>query len=156
MRYGRIIALMAFGFLLAARPAAAWVDTFVPGDGCGTLGAAHMSADHTALVACTLDYQGVANDCASGGGCTWKTMSNSGGGGGSYTAYGQTTCASGWTVAYIGHSTTGVIDGHADLTNVFCANPAGISGSEATYNNLLWYRNSILSRNMLPCAVCVK
>ncbi|MDD5587267.1 MAG: hypothetical protein PHY92_10020, partial [Alphaproteobacteria bacterium] len=70
------IALAAFFLLISIRPASA-ADTFVPGESCDTLGASHMAADNTGLVICGLTAGSVATNCASGGGCLWKTMSNS-------------------------------------------------------------------------------
>lgn len=75
------LALAALFLLLVARPVLA-VDTFVPGQLCGTLGASHMSADHSGLVVCGRTTGDFAENCGDGG-CTWKSMS--GGGGSCYT-----------------------------------------------------------------------
>jgi hypothetical protein len=95
MRY--FLALAALFLLLVARPVLA-VDTFVPGQVCGTLGASHMSADHSGLVVCGRTAGDYAETCADGG-CTWKAMS---GGGSCYTSYktgciNDACCISGFT-----------------------------------------------------------
>ncbi len=85
-----------------------------------------------------------------------------GGGGGTYTAWGKTECASGWTKAYEGvalNSVT-VYDGAPSISgsNTLCIIPDNLSFVGNNFSQC-WVsaegRKTSCGKN-LPCAVCVK
>lgn len=72
------------------------------------------------------------------------------GGGGSYTAWGTTSCASGWTVAYTGEGREFYVPGTGIGDSVCAKGNADIvfgEGRDRTEGIVVTYRN---------CAVCVK
>ncbi|MDD5587067.1 MAG: hypothetical protein PHY92_08990 [Alphaproteobacteria bacterium] len=161
MRISLVLVLMSLSFpaLASTTPA----DTFRPTDECHTLGATHMSEDRTGLVVCALNNTGhteaEVNCDTTEGGCSWKSMS-SGDGGASYTVYGGTTCAPGWSVAYTGQ----IVDpfmtdsGGNAVGSVFC-----FQGSIEPWGVLVDNHFTALSNfqkyveyNSIFCAVCVK
>ena len=72
-----VFALISFSF-----PAYAATDPIMPTYSCNELGATHMSDDRLGLVICALTTASYAPvvTCATGGGCTWKSMSAATGG----------------------------------------------------------------------------
>jgi hypothetical protein len=77
MRTRLVLAVLAL--LCVSFPAtAATPSSIMPTVSCNELGATHMTDDRTGLVICSLDHTGHTEPvvtCASGGGCTWKSMS---------------------------------------------------------------------------------
>jgi hypothetical protein len=79
-----------------------------------------------------------------------------GGGGGIYTAYGTTTCASGWSVAYTGiliFTTVGT-QSSPGVTPPICSVDPKLSGSGSPIG--AWVDTINMGSKKLPCAVCVK
>ena len=84
-----------------------------------------------------------------------------GGGGGTYTAWGTDTCASGWTVAYTGYITAQLIEDGLSLNGVYCSSqdlPSGGSGTRRVFQMQgiqgTGYPHATVQRS--SCAVCVK
>lgn len=162
-----LLALSAFCLFIAVNPAKA-DPPIATAEACSTLGATHMELGNTALVFCGLVTPSMATTCATGGGCVWKVMSNdnsSGSGGGTYTAWGTPTCASGWTVVYTGTALNawGTMNNYPMVTPMMCVNQGRNAVQQGTYpsypsSNWYWSDGGTLASptGTVSCAVCVK
>lgn len=162
MRYGRIIALAGLGLLglahpaiaapvapVACQPTAPLNGAFCANELCSEVGATAYDKDGQTPLACVWDSTFNRQ--------IWKPTIqavSTGGGAGSYTAYGTQTCSNGWTVAYTGVVITS--EGTTVAGVGFCIN-GNLSGGGNNYYSEGWNSGVKVQYNVqIPCAVCVK
>jgi hypothetical protein len=157
MSFRLVLATLSLcGFVLFSASHAKAACNPVPGNNvtcatlaCDTLGMTSMDGKRDGLVACVRALPDNIGNCLDGG-CTWKAMGGGGSVGKSYTAFGTTSCAAGWTVAYTGAASAPYVT-TGDVGATVC-----VAGAATGSGSIGWFYGAINAWTAPSCAVCVQ